>query len=492
LTRPGTGAVKLYRQLFIRNCDAHFDNYWFKAFLMMMMIAKTTTTVGCTKNRYKTMRYLLLCVIVVWLIINKENGQTYFRVGGDDGRRSVKSNLTTVLHREKTSPSTLLLQDNGHSDAVLHDSSPDTTPVVLMHQTVGNVTRICASGDGGSGCEIFPPDSNIEKCPNVNGPMPIRSRSWMHPELQKFPVIAYYSAHVALKGQGFVQMLGGDETTSWKPLRNLVFPKTRCKSLHSPSILVDDHQQKLYMYIHGHGCGLHKGKIPPQPTLLLYSNDGIHWEIENPDDQLLLEDLFYLTTPTQFEDYYYALAKTQENMIGSAILLRSRSMQGPFEKGPILGHGLRHCDILDIVESTIYVVFSKIGHAPETILLATIEMSVSTAGNDWMEWSLIPGPTILSPERLHEHGNGIIKASKSGRSGCEPVHELRDPKFLPDVQSPTTPAKTSISGLLFYAAQGERVLALARLSIDINLYSTSSEKQRNLRIPSISDFAGRE
>lgn len=48
-------------------------------------------------------------------------------------------------------------------------------------------------------------------------------------------------------------------------------------------------------------------------------------------------------------------------------------------------------------------------------------------------------------------------------------HEVRDPRFLPDLESNSK----HISGLLFYTVQGEKGVAMARVTIDLSLYGKS-------------------
>jgi len=406
----------------------------------------------------------------------------------------------------------------GKKEATVVDRTrSDTEVVTLLGREIGAVSRICATKD--KECLITPNNNNNNNthtkhdndCPNMNGPMPIRPRPWMHKELQQFPVILYYSSHND-NVKGFVQLMGGGEGQPWKmiiPNKNLElsFPETRCESLHSPSIFVEDDSRRLYMYIHGHSCG-----VNGQPTMLLISEDGISWKMENNDpphqQKLLLEQLFYLTVPVPIGDYYYALAKTQENSVGSAMLLRARALTGPFEEGPILARGLRHMDIIHVVGSTMYIVFTMIGDAPERILLGTIELppaaetaGVNSSSHNWMDAVLLPGTTLISPQRNYEHGhdninstdhtdgskqaNNTIQPSTSGQAGCAPLYELRDPKFLPDLPQQNNNNSNNhhiISGLLFYTVQGEHAFALARIYINTLSYAHSVRYRNHTNI----------
>lgn len=225
--------------------------------------------------------------------------------------------------------------------------------------------------------------------------------------------------------------------------------------------------------------------------MLFISNDsGASWtlllheskELLIPSPYLIL-DLFYLSAPVYSKDdnYYYAIAKTQDDPVGSAILCRSKNLSGPFEQGPILARGMRHVD-MHIVhrmerdrERTIFFVFyTLIGDLPEKVMLGNIDVSVGF--KDWMKWKMLPGPIILKPQYWYEHGGAPPVASKPG-AATEILYEIRDPHFLPDdAQELDDGALIGdiLSGLLFYTVQGENRIAMAKLSIDWSRYFEKS------------------
>jgi hypothetical protein len=228
------------------------------------------------------------------------------------------------------------------------------------------------------------------------------------------------------------------------------------------------------MYVNEHKRGK---KGANQPTIALRSKDGIVWkEIDQGAVvyRFLFDDLFYLTVPVQYDGYYYALAKIQENGIGALAITRGKSLKSASEKGPILARGVRHCDV-HAVDSILHVFFTMIGDAPERILLGTIDMS-----SNWIEWLLLPGPVLLSPEHGYEHGNAATVASQIGTAGCTAKNELRDPHFLPDKESPSD----SLTGLLFCTVQGERAFAMARFSLNTTLHKNAVPYRNQARIDS--------
>lgn len=309
-----------------------------------------------------------------------------------------------------------------------------------------------------------------------NGPMPVKTRAWMNDILldgREGPneFILYYSSHNSGGSESSIDVLGTPSVVEgpWRPIQPLnnrsviqLPSNTSCSSLHSPSIVVDDEERSMFMYIHGHGC---KG-VSAQPTLVFRSTDGVKWT-RTTDGLYLFRDLFYLTplTSRRHEDgYFYAAAKTQESPEGSAILCRSTSMAGPFERGPILGRGLRHLHVHLVQDRHLFIFFTLIGDAPERILLGTVDMM--TDDDDWMKWKLLPGPTILEPRFDYERGNARTTPSAAGGANGPRV-ELRDPRFIADDDT------DGLSGLLFYTVQGEQALASAYLSINVTDYLTA-------------------
>ena len=184
-----------------------------------------------------------------------------------------------------------------------------------------------------------------------------------------------------------------------------------------------------------------------------------------PLSPLVFRDLFYMSVPVFHHDgYYYCIAKTQEDSVGSAVLCRGTSCLGPWEQGKVLGKGLRHADI-HIRDNCIYVFFTMIGDSPERILLGDIEMSDTL---DWTDWKLLPGPILLEPEYFYEHGNAQPKPSEA-MAGKGVLRELRDPHFLSDQDSPLD----SLNGLLFHTVQGEQGIAVARISVNTSQFQNA-------------------
>jgi hypothetical protein len=428
-----------------------------------------------------------------------------------------RSTLVIVKFHERQAP----FHHLNVNDSQFVEKAPDDeikyrvsalSKVMFFNLEVGSISRTCAAPDIQLDNKTDVQIKNLmdsDKKPhpcwinlphakpnlNMNGPaMPIMVRKWMtHEALQSFSVVLFVSPFSTEDG---IQAIGLDTSdltgqTVWKKL-NVVLNIPRevhqnpCKSLQSPSIIVDDEKQRLVMHIHVLQCEKEDGvKIKPDHhTLLLMSKDGISWdlhqEFEKPKKtSYLLRDAFYLSVPVYSvrDGYFYAMAKTQEDPLGSLALYRSRSLEGPFEEGPIIARGVRNVRIYlsthPADSNMIYVFFTLIGDMPERILLGSID--VNSGSEAWMYWKLLPGPTLVQPEYWYESGNSTVKPSQNG-AALESVDLIRDPRFLPDVQR----SNKRLSGMLFYSVQGEQGIAIAKISIDLNrLHSLSIISYRN-------------
>ena len=131
-----------------------------------------------------------------------------------------------------------------------------------------------------------------------------------------------------------------------------------CKSLHSPSIYVNNLEKRFYMYLHGHGCPKKPSKIKNfQPTLMYTSEDGLRWNhTQQNSGPYLFWNLFYTSTPVynSQDGHFYIMSRINDEK--GVVLHRSTSLFGPFEQGPQpqLGLGFRHFDML-LVEGMIFV-----------------------------------------------------------------------------------------------------------------------------------------
>lgn len=188
-------------------------------------------------------------------------------------------------------------------------------------------------------------------------------------------------------------------------------------------------------------------------------------------DTISLEDISYLSTLIGFDGWLYALGKTQDGKTGSVILCRTQSHTGPIEKGPLLAKGMQHCE-MHLVGNMAFVFYTLLGDTLERIFLATLELDSKV---DWKQWSLLPGPTVLTPTHNIEQNASFI----SSKEGCRYSGsvEFNDPYLLRDDDEPDG----HFRGTLFYAVQGMRAFAASRVDIQLKeLFHYTCFRQKQL------------
>jgi len=188
------------------------------------------------------------------------------------------------------------------------------------------------------------------------------------------------------------------------------------------------------MYFHGRRGDGERG----QHTGVATSADGINFKVEGS----------YLGMPYfrvfDWNGSFLAVAKRGNE--SGAIYLSAEATKG-FTEGRDMIPLMRHAAILPR-EDDFLVFFSRIGDAPERILVS--RMSV---GDDWRDPSLSEPVDVLLPEKTYEGVDVPITPSKAGPT--ERAHQLRDPAVFSE------DGKT----YLFYSVAGESGIALAELEV---------------------------
>lgn len=109
---------------------------------------------------------------------------------------------------------------------------------------------------------------------------------------------------------------------------------------------------------------------------------------------------------------------------------------------------MRHAGLLRIDE-TLHVFWSRVGDAPEAILVSEVDLSPE----DWNEWRATAPRELMRSAQPWEGGTLEILPSLRGEIET-PVHELRDPFVFAEEGQPL---------YLFYVGAGEQAIGLARL-----------------------------
>lgn len=198
----------------------------------------------------------------------------------------------------------------------------------------------------------------------------------------------------------------------------------------SPEVVIDSENQRLVMYYHGLA-----GKTA-QYTRIAASKDGLSFD----------------TLPGTLQSNYLRTFVHNGQWYGLAmpgILYRSETGIDDFEpRRKLLFEPLMRHAGLWLRGDTLYVLWSRVGDAPERIMVSEIDLT----SPDWDDWRATEPVELLRPELPWEGSELKVEASLRGELGLA-VNELRDPFVFVDGE--TT--------YLLYTGSGEQAIGLGRL-----------------------------
>jgi hypothetical protein len=199
----------------------------------------------------------------------------------------------------------------------------------------------------------------------------------------------------------------------------------------SPDAHARGDRREIVLYYHG------LDGFRSQRSRVATSKDGIHFTAR-PE----LIGATYLRA-FQHDGHWYLLG-----MPGT--FFRSRDGLGGFERGPTLfPPTMRHSGVL-VRGSALHVFWTRVGDAPERVLLSTVELE-----GDWSTWRAGEPIDVLSPELPWEGADLPLQPSVRDAINVR-VRQLRDPAiFGEDGRS-----------YLLYAVAGESGIAIAALDLD--------------------------
>ena len=283
---------------------------------------------------------------------------------------------------------------------------------------------------------IVVPEMSPSLGDNINGPSLIRAPAWLSHPLGKYYL--YFAHH-----QGkFIRLAYADRLDGpWKIYEpgTLQLKETGICHDHvaSPDVHVDDAGHRILMYFHCPAQGVGKN-IEDQKTILAVSPDGLRFTTRPVALGAPYFRVFF------WNGYYYSIAR-------AGVFSRSRDGQTPFEEGPTLFNEdpaltLRHAAV-DLRGNRLNVYYSRIGDAPERILLSYIDLTP-----DWHKWKASPPITVLQPEADYEGAGQPIEPSKIDLAPGK-VRQLRDPAIY----------REGSDTYLLYSIAGESGIAIAKL-----------------------------
>ncbi|MXX99589.1 MAG: hypothetical protein F4Y67_02050 [Chloroflexi bacterium] len=198
----------------------------------------------------------------------------------------------------------------------------------------------------------------------------------------------------------------------------------------SPDAHVDEQNQRIVMYFHGlEDFGVQRSRVA-------VSRDGINFQAR----------------PEILGRTYLRAFKHDGFTFGIAMpghVYRSTDGLSGFEKGPTLFNpDMRHCAVLKRGKR-LHVFWTQVGHAPERILLSTIDLSAP-----WTQWQETKAVEVLRPERSWEGAELPLEPSM-GSVAYGRVNQLRDPAIFEEAGRV----------YLLYAIAGEAGIAIAELHL---------------------------
>lgn len=278
---------------------------------------------------------------------------------------------------------------------------------------------------------IIRPHMDARMGDNINGPSLIRVPSWCANPLGRYYL--YFAHH---DGR-YIRMAYADDLAGpWQTHAPGVLPLAQSHfagHIASPDVHVDHVERRIRMYFHGadEPSGAKGG---PQHTRVAISADGLAF---NALPENLGLPYFRAFT---WQNMVYALAMP-------GVFYRSRDGLTNFERGPELFTPQMRHSALQLEGDTLFVYYTNVGDAPESILLSAIDLKP-----DWRRWHATAPRRLLRPE--HDYEGGHLPPAPSVRGLVhDPVCQLRDPAIFSERDRT----------YLLYSVAGEHGIAIAEL-----------------------------
>lgn len=282
---------------------------------------------------------------------------------------------------------------------------------------------------------IYPPMKGLagERGDNINGPSLLRVPEWVADRLGQYYL--YFAHH----NGAYIRMAYADALTGpWTIYEPGVLHMDQapgCRHIASPDVHLDEKRRQIRMYFH-QPAPKDRAELG-QVSFVALSTDGINFAVR-PE----ILGKYYLRV-FEYAGWHYALGK-YDNVDG--VLYRSQDGLTGFVEGPRLLPQVRHT-ALWVEADRLHLVYTRIGDAPERILLATADLS-----GDWRQWNFSEPVCLLKPEMEWEGADQPLEPSRPGAIKG-PVQQLRDPGIYAEGDE----------RYLLYAVAGEQGIAIARL-----------------------------
>ena len=227
--------------------------------------------------------------------------------------------------------------------------------------------------------------------------------------------------------EALAEMIEGRRASGSRTSHDLAFELTQ-PHIASPDVHVNEDSQQIIMYYHGlEGPGFQHSRVAT-------SNDGINFTAGSENIGRTYMRAF------KYEQRTYALAMPGQ-------FYRSENGFTNFEEGPrLFVPNMRHSAVV-VRDNYLYVFWTRVGDAPESIMLSTIDLRP-----DWSKWQVSEERVVLRPERNWEGADAPVEPSVRSTAYGH-VNQLRDPTLY--IEDDVV--------YMLYAVAGESGIALARV-----------------------------
>ena len=227
--------------------------------------------------------------------------------------------------------------------------------------------------------------------------------------------------------ENLAEMIEGRRASGSRTSHDLAFELTQ-PHIASPDVHVNEDSQQIVMYYHGlEGPGFQHSRVAT-------SNDGVNFTAGSENIGRTYIRAF------KHEQRTYALAMPGQ-------FYRSENGFTNFEEGPrLFVPNMRHSAVM-VRGNYLYVFWTRVGDAPESIMLSTIDLRP-----DWNKWQVSEERVVLRPETNWEGADAPVEPSVRSTAYGH-VNQLRDPALY--IEDDVV--------YMLYAVAGESGIALARV-----------------------------
>lgn len=292
---------------------------------------------------------------------------------------------------------------------------------------------------------------------NINGPSPIIAPDWLNNKLGKFYL--YFAHH---RGK-YIRLAYSNHIEGPYKLKEggtlQLSDALDCEDhVASPDVHVDHANQKIYMLFHGKSIN-----SVEQLTYLAESDNGINFKVfRKPVGEFYLKII-------PWNGGWVGISRGGTLYLSKSSIFDLKKIEKQiYHKRNYFGNAdgdIRHA-ALQIIENFLYIFYTRIGDAPESILCNIINLKINPEN-----WKISDTLVISKPTEIWEGSTLELKKSKPGLA-AQKENALRDPAILYYMN------KT----FMFYSVAGESGIAVQEINhFKIKQELTKDENSHSLK-----------